>query len=71
MAVILEALAAIARLIKLVALNHGAHSAIEDEDALLGGLLEGFDAFFSGHDAAFSFAVKAFAGRKPSKWQMA
>ena len=69
---ILEALAAIARLVQPVALDHGAHGAIEDEDALAGSVLQGFDAFVSCHDAAFSFAsVKALAGRRPSRWQIA
>ena len=47
-AVILEALAAIACLVQLVALDHGAHGAVEDEDALLGGLLQRCDAFARG-----------------------
>jgi hypothetical protein len=50
--VILEARATIAGLVKLVALNHGAHGAIEDQDALLCGLLQGRDAFLAGHCAA-------------------
>ena len=68
--VLLEARAAIAGLVQLVALDHGAHGAIQDEDALLGFALQRGNAFFTGHDAAFA-AANAFAGRKPSKWQMA
>ena len=67
---LLEARAAIAGLVQLVALDHGAHGAIQDEDALLGFALQRGNAFFTGHDAAFA-AANAFAGRKPSKWQMA
>ena len=67
---ILEAIPAIARLVELVALDHGAHGAVEDEDALARFPLQRFDAFLPGHDAAFASA-NALAGRRPSKWQMA
>ncbi len=36
---VLEAHAAIAVLVQLVALDHGAHGAVDDEDALVGGRL--------------------------------
>ena len=67
---ILEALAAIAGLVEPVALDHGAHGAVEDQDAFLCGLLQRGDAFLPGHCAAFAVA-NAFAGRRPSRWQMA
>ena len=69
-AVILEALAAIACLVQLVALDHGAHGAVEDKDTLLGALLQGFDALLAGHCAASTFAA-VVAGLRPSRWQMA
>ena len=62
----LKRCAAIAGLVQLVALDHGAHGAIEDEDALLGFALQRGNAFFTGHDAAFASA-KALAGRKPEQ----
>ncbi len=64
--VVLEALAAIAGLVKLVALNHGAHGAIENEDALARLLVQGCDALVAGHEVTLASA-KALAGRKPSK----
>ena len=67
---VLEALAAIAGLVELVALDHGAHGAVEDQDALLGLALQRGDALLAGHDAALTSAT-AFAGRSPSRWQMA
>ena len=45
---ILEALAAIAGLVELVALDHGAHGAVEDQDALLGGRFQRGDALLRG-----------------------
>ena len=43
-AVVAEALAAVARLIELVLLDHGAHRAIEQHDALIEQLLQPLDA---------------------------
>src|SRR4029453_9735843 len=65
--VVLEAGAAIARLVQLVALDHGAHGAVENEDALAHLPLQRRDTVFSGHDAAFTSAAKALAGRKPRR----
>ena len=68
---LLETRAAIAGLVQLVALDHGAHGAIEDEDALLGFALQRGNAFFAGHDAAFDLRRTPSPGASPSRWQMA
>ena len=64
-----KALAAIARLIQLVALDHGAHGAIDDQDAIGGGLLEGGADVFLAHDLllfVFSSPPCAARGVRPS-----
>jgi hypothetical protein len=63
---ILETRASVARLVELVALDHGAHGAVEDEDALIGLALQRGNAFLASHDATL-VSVKAFAGRRPSR----
>ncbi len=63
---VLEPLAAIAGFVQLVALDHGAHGAVENEDALTRFPFQGFDALFAGHVVTLAPA-KALAGRKPSK----
>ena len=67
---IFEALAPVASLVQLVALDHGTHRAVEDEDALLCLALQRRGTLVSGHDATFA-SVNAFAGRRPKRWQMA
>ena len=69
--VILEARATIACLVELIALNHGAHGAVEDQDALLRLSLQRGDAFVPGHCAASALGVAVETGRKPKRWQMA
>ena len=61
-----EARAAIGRLVETMALDHGAHGAVEDEDALLRLPLQRGDALVAGHCAA-SALVAAGTGRKPSR----
>ena len=65
-----KALATIVGLLQLEALDHGAHGAVDDEDALVGGFLERRDAFAAGH-AFTAFGCAAGSGLSPSRWQMA
>ena len=69
-----EARAAIAGLVQLVPLDHGAHGAVDEQNALGGSLLQRGDALLAGHALSASFAGAApvsAAGRNPSRWQMA
>jgi hypothetical protein len=69
-----EPRAAIAGLVQLVPLDHGAHGAVDEQDALGGCLLQSGDALVAGHALSASFAGVAPAsepGRSPSRWQMA
>src|SRR6185436_1736046 len=69
-----EALAAEGRLVELVALDHRAHGAVDDQDALGGSRLQRSDALLSGHALRASLASVGpllATGRKPSRWQMA
>ncbi len=69
-----EALAPEGRLVELVALDHRAHGAVDDQDAPGGGRLERGDALLSGHALTASLAIAEpllAAGLSPSRWQMA
>ena len=66
-----KALAAVAGLVQLVALDHGAHGAVDDQDALGSGFLERGDALLACHALTASLAGSRSPGRSPSRWQMA
>ena len=72
LAMVGEALAAIVGLVQLVALDHGAHGAVDDQDALVGGLLERGDAFARGSCVDRLLGCGGAAPVcSPSRWQMA
>ena len=60
---ILEALATIIGLLKLVALDHGSHRAIENKNALFRGGVEGGDAFIAVHCRFILKPLRAVARR--------
>ena len=75
-----EAGAAVARLVEAEGLDHGAHGAVEHQDALGRGFAErglhvgavgglGLDLY--GHCIDFQAAACAGCGRRPRRWQMA
>src|SRR5687768_3256161 len=78
-----EARAAIALLVELERLDHGAHGAVEHEDALLGGLRKqstnlgmgrcGHELYPGGCTSHSLSAVGTvvLTGRRPSRWQIA
>ena len=78
----LKRVAAIAGLVELVALDHGAHGAVDDEDALCGRRLERFPTrdllhvhlLLIGLTSAAALRCSsgaALSGRSPSRWQIA
>ena len=69
-----KALAAEGGLVELVALDHRAHGAVDDQDALGGSRLQRGDALLSGHALTASLAIAGpllASGLRPSRWQMA
>ena len=68
LAVIGEALAAVILLLQLQALDHGAHRTVDDEDALVGGLLECRNAVAAGH--AFTASGWAFSSAGLSRLRL-
>ena len=74
LAVSCKALAAECRLIELVALDHGAHAAVDDENTFGGRCLEGLDTLGAGHAVTVGrcgAVAAAGCGRRPRRWQMA
>ena len=71
--VVREALAAIVGLVELVALDHRAHGAVDDQDALVGGRLQRGDALLSVVSCVDRLlgVPPASAASAPSRWQMA
>ena len=63
----LKRVAAIAGLVELIALDHGAHGAVEDEDALLRFPLQRCNALFPGHCAASFGCGEGLCRAKPQQ----